>query len=478
MPQARSATAAVAALHVVPQLGHETLYVGIDVGKLQHVAGFVSQTLLARYQRFESCPALTFAQSRAGFRALADRIRTYVPLTQVYVLLEVTGHYHTALVQYLHELDIAVYLMHVQKRQAGLLKSDKRDALGLANHLSNTLEKGVQSADPLQAVRRLVPPTAAAAQLYAMIHHRSELVRERTQRKNQLTSICDELFPEFTQVCKNPNSASALALRTAFPTPAALATARVSALAAARSGHYPSTGQLLALQQLAAESIGTKDLARVRGLTFEQQQLIAELTLMEQHVAALDAEIAQVLVTSREGRILTSIPGIGPMQAATIIAAIGSMANFDRPAQLKAYCGWAPTLRQSGKTLDHAKLTPRGVRALKQALFLAAWGAIRDGNNEFARLYERLVPRKCAFDERKREYIGKNKVVGRVAGQLVTVLFTLLKRDQEVLAKANGNPLLPEPTLYDPTLHRRHRAGLYTAPTAAPWGTMVGLPIL
>ncbi len=25
--------------------------------------------------------------------------------------------------------------MHVQKRQAGLLKSDKRDALGLANHL-------------------------------------------------------------------------------------------------------------------------------------------------------------------------------------------------------------------------------------------------------------------------------------------------------------------------------------------------------
>src|SRR5262249_53652257 len=100
MPQARST--AVSALHVVPQLGHETLYVGIDVGKLQHVAGFVSSTLLARYQRFESCPALTFAQSREGFRALVDRIRAYVPLTQVYALLEVTGHYHKALVQYLH----------------------------------------------------------------------------------------------------------------------------------------------------------------------------------------------------------------------------------------------------------------------------------------------------------------------------------------------------------------------------------------
>jgi hypothetical protein len=76
MPQAHSAAAKAAALHVVPQLGHETLYVGIDVGKLQHVAGFVSSTLLARYQRFESCPALTCAQSREGFRALVDRIRT------------------------------------------------------------------------------------------------------------------------------------------------------------------------------------------------------------------------------------------------------------------------------------------------------------------------------------------------------------------------------------------------------------------
>jgi transposase len=475
MPQARSATAA--AFHAPPQLGYETLYVGIDVGKLQHVAGFVSQTLFARYQRFENCPALTFAQSREGFRALVDRIQAYVPLTQVYVLLEVTGHYHKALVQYLHEFDIPVYLMHVQKRRAGLLKSDKRDALGLANHLYNTLEKGVQSADPLQAVRRLAPPTAAAAQLYGMIHHREELVRERTQRKNQLTSICDELFPEFTQVCKNPNSSSALALRMTFPSPAAVATASVSALQAARSGHYPSTSQLLALQQLAAESIGTKDLARVRGLTFEQQQLITELVLLEQHVVAVDAEILQVLATSREGRILTSIPGIGSMQAATIIAAIGSIANFDRPAQLKAYCGWAPTLRQSGKTLDRATLTPRGVRALKQALFLAAWGAIRTGDNEFARLYGRLVPRKCACDERKREYIGKNKVVGRVAGQMVTVLFTLLKRDQDVVARANGSPLLPEPVVYDPALHRRHCAGLYSAPGAVPRGTVVRLPL-
>ncbi len=165
-----------------PLLAHETLYVGVDIGKRAHVAGFLSSTLLARHQRFEHCPALAFDNSREGFRSLIDRIQTYVPLTQVQALLEVTGHYHRALLQYLQELDIPVYIIHVQKWQEGLLKTDKRDALGLANLLYNQLEKGIQVGDLLQAVRRLVPPTEAAASLRGMVRHHYELVRESTQR--------------------------------------------------------------------------------------------------------------------------------------------------------------------------------------------------------------------------------------------------------------------------------------------------------
>lgn len=188
----------------VPQLLMETLYVGIDVGKYSHYAGFVSRTLLQRHERFEGCPALTFAQSREGFRALVDRICELVPLAQATVLLEQTGHYHRLLVQYLQELDIPVYMMPVQKRQPGLVKSDKRDALGLANHLYNQLELGSQSPDMTHLVRRLLPPTEAARQLKAWMQHRYELVHECTRRKNKLTAICDELFPEFTVILKDP----------------------------------------------------------------------------------------------------------------------------------------------------------------------------------------------------------------------------------------------------------------------------------
>ncbi len=118
---------------------------GWMLGKRRTEPSFISSTLLTRHQRFEHCPALAFENSREGFRSLIDRIKTYVPLTQVQALLEVTGHYHRALLQYLQELDIPVFVIHVQKRQEGLLKTDKRDALGLANQLYNQLESAIRS---------------------------------------------------------------------------------------------------------------------------------------------------------------------------------------------------------------------------------------------------------------------------------------------------------------------------------------------
>src|SRR5579859_2863946 len=183
-----------AALQAIPQLLQEPVFIGIDVGKAKHVAGFVSTTLLQRHQRFEGCPALAFENSREGFRLLIDRMQTLAPLEHCTVLMEKTGHYHRALLQYLQEFGLAVYVVHVQERPKGMMKTDKRDALGLANHLYNQLALGVQLVDKAQLVRRAVPATPASAQLKGLIRHRYELVSEATQRKNKLIAICDEVF--------------------------------------------------------------------------------------------------------------------------------------------------------------------------------------------------------------------------------------------------------------------------------------------
>ncbi|HEU5376793.1 MAG TPA: IS110 family transposase [Ktedonobacteraceae bacterium] len=443
------------------QLGQEMLYVGVDIGKQGHVAGFLSATLLLRHRRFEHCPALSFENSREGFHALIERIQTFVPLTQVQILLEVTGHYHRALMQYLQDLMIPVYILHVQKRPEGLLKSDKRDALNLANMLFNQLEKGIQVSDPLQAVRQLLPATEAATQLRGLIQHHAELVRESTQRTNKLPSICDELFPELTRLLRNPNLPTALALRSHFPTPALLAQANFIQLREARGKTCSvSNAKLLELQRLAGQSIGVTEPARVRGLVLAQSQLIAELNVLEEHQIQLEAEIIQIVEASREGKILTSLTGIGPMAAAMLIAAIGNIANFERAAQLKSYFGWVPKIAQSGRTRDWAGLTPRGVRHMKWTMYLVVWRAIQ-WDSEWKEIYERLLPRTCRIDERTHRLIGREKVIGRLAGQMTSVIYSLLKQDHELLARTEPGKKPPEPTLDDREIHHQHRTGHY-----------------
>ena len=448
------------ALAAAPLLPRETLYVGVDIGKAKHVAGFLSPALLQRHKRFEGCPTLTFEQSREGFRSFVDRLQEYVPLEQVQVLLEHTGHYHRLLEQYLLELDITVYRIHVQKRAAGMLKSDKRDALGLANTLYTQLALGAQVADKLQLVRRIVPPIKAAAQLQSLMQHRYELAHTSTQYKNKLTAICDELFPEFVHIFHNPNLPTALLFREQFPTPQAIATASLIEMRALRTTSFPSDAQLLQLQRLAGETIGIKDVDRQHGLVFEQGLLIKELCLIQEHLLLLQTTATDIVTNCREGQILLSIPSIGPTQAATIIATIGNIANFEKASELKAYFGWAPKRDQSGSSFDRTALSKRGVRSMKQTLFLMAMRAVTM-QGEWANIYHRLLPRLAVYDERTKEYRGKMKAIGRIAGQMTSMIFALLKTDQELLSHVPFGQELPPPMLYDPAVHRRHREGHY-----------------
>lgn len=443
-----------------PMFPQETLYVGVDVGKFRHVAGFLSRTLLKRHERFEGCPTFTFEQSREGFRAFVDRIRELVPIEQVMILLEHTGHYHCLLEQYLLDLDITVYRIHVQERPKGMLKTDKRDALSLANRLYTQLELGAQVEDKMQLVRRALPPTQAASQLKGLIQHRYELSHQSTQLRNKLTSICDQLFPELVQIFRDPNREVALAFREKFPTPHAITTASMADLRALRARNFPSEAQLMKLQQLARETIGIKDVDRQQGLLIEQGLLIKELRIVQQHLEILHAKISEVVAHSREGQILLSIPPIGPIQAATIISTVGNIANFEKACELKSYFGWAPKRAQTGVSFDKTKLSGRGVRPMKQMLFLMAARATTL-ECEWARIYQRLLPRLATYDERIKGYRGKLRVIGRIAGQMATMIFALLKTDYETVSQVPTGQEPPPPMLYDPATHRKHQEGHY-----------------
>lgn len=440
-----------------PAISSKQLFIGVDVAKRSHVAGFSAPELLAHYKRFQRCPWISFENSRRGFEQLVEAMRSYADLGNCVVLMERTGHYHLALLQYLQEQGIATYELHAHKRMSKQ-KTDKIDALNLANVAYSQILLGVQVLDEQSRIQRSVPPSETSAALHSLIRRRYELIHSMTACKNKLTAINDEVFPEFTAVIRDPNGIVALDIHAAFPTPAAIAETNIEDLAALRRGYYPSRAALEELQSLARQSIGTRNPGRVHGLVTEKLQLIEELRLLEKHRDTLDAQIAALVEESREGRILQSIPAIGPIAAATIIASIGSIANFERASRLRGYVGWSPVRDQTGTTRDNVKLTPGGSRPLKQTLYLVALRAIKE-DTEFREIYNRLVKAHCAYDERTGRYVGKNKVIGRIAGQIAGVIYSLLKADHDLLSYLADGEEAPPPKLYDRELHHAHRTG-------------------
>jgi transposase len=434
-----------------------SLCLGIDIGKTHHVVGFVSAEFLARYGDFDHCPTVQLPMSRAPIEALLSDIEQHLcPLSACAVLMEVTGHYHRTLAELLLERGLEVYLISVHNRKDHLDKSDRIDALRLANLLYSQRVLGAQVADPLHRIRQLYPPAETAAQLQPLVRRHHELVVDLTRRRNKLTAIADELFPELTQVLRDPNAPNALRLRERFPTPEAIASASLDDLRSVRTHSRPGDDQLLRLRELAASSLGTRDPARKTGLILEQRQLIDELRLLSTHLAAISAQVESLASASREGQILLSLGVIGPVQAGYILSAIGNIANFASRSRFKKFCGWAPQIAQTGAAPGTVQLTRGGSRLLKHTLYFIALRAIKE-DTEWRRLYERLVPLKCPYDARTGRYLGKRRVIGRICGDLAERIYLLLARDQRLLAHLPAGTAPPPPVLYD-------RAGQRHAP--------------
>ncbi|GHO82634.1 transposase [Dictyobacter formicarum] len=105
--------------------------------------------------------------------------------------------------------------------------------------------------------------------------------------------------------------------------------------------------------------------------------MIKALRLLREPIDQLESDIIAMVEQTREGQILLSFPGFGPITAVTIRAAIGSIHHFPLALALNAYVGWAPVVAQSGSTLDASYVTRGGARTIKQIMLLAVMQVIR-----------------------------------------------------------------------------------------------------
>ncbi|MGI9861533.1 IS110 family transposase, partial [Moorella naiadis] len=160
--------------------------------------------------------------------------------------------------------------------------------------------------------------------------------------------------------------------------------------------------------------------ALAQGVHFMVKQTLQELDLLAKHLKRLDKRIAKHLAKITQP--LTSIPGIGPVLAAGILAEIGDISRFPGQAQLAKFAGLTWRKHQSGGfNGDITPMTKTGNPYLRCYLIQAAQSMVQH-NQEYREYYTRKV------NETSRYPI--KRALSLTARKLVRLVYAMLSQGQ------------------------------------------------
>jgi transposase len=247
-------------------------------------------------------------------------------------------------------------------------KSDAGDALVLAHILRTD-----------QAAHRPLPADSELAQAIAVLARaQQDAVWERTCAHNKLRSLLREYYPAILAAFASKRAGilrpEARAILAAAPTPRAaaqLTTAQLRKLLGQAGRQRGITAEATRLQTvLRAEYLHHPPLVED---AFGKQALAL---LRQLNVACTNAdELAAAAVahfdTHPDSEVITSLPGLGSLTGARVLAEIGDdRSRFADARSLKAYAGAAPVTRASGKSLT---VTHRRVKNQRLAAVGYVW---------------------------------------------------------------------------------------------------------
>ena len=155
-----------------------------------------------------------------------------------------------------------------------------------------------------------------------------------------------------------------------------------------------------------------------RAVAKPKRSIVRLLKALQKELAEIDAEIDEAVRGSPVWRekedLMSSVPGVGPTIARTIIAELPELGSLDR-RQIAALVGLAPWTRQSGQWRGRSFIGG-GRTSVRNALFMGAMTAVRH-NPMLRAFHQRLVA------------AGKPKMVAiiAVARKLLTILNAILR---------------------------------------------------
>jgi transposase len=140
-------------------------------------------------------------------------------------------------------------------------------------------------------------------------------------------------------------------------------------------GHIVAQGHAR-LRLLLGELLDSEVSALSPRMAFLLGDMRARWGELDRRIAAFDAEFASMARTDDRARRLTGIPGIGPLNATALVAAVGSAATFATGRDLAAWLGLVPRQVTTGGRPKLLGITKRGSRYLRKMLIQGARSAM------------------------------------------------------------------------------------------------------
>lgn len=377
-----------------------TLYVGIDVAKNKHDLAVLDDegTLVTKNFRFQN--------SYQGFSDLLLHLKQLeMPINQIKIALEDTGHYAYNLVNFLRKQGYQVFTYNpllikefarsLSMRKA---KTDKKDAVTIARKLRGDTDATWHLANEQMQ------------ELKSLTRYQSRLIHNCSKYKTQLVRILDITFPELASIVKNVHSQYVYELLTRYPSPKKMARGHFNALLKIKR---LTAEKAQCIQEAARLTIGTSSLA----LEMELVQTLEMIQSFDKMVASVQEKI-DTIVTGLDSPI-TTITGIGNRLGAIILAEIKDIHNFKNAAQLQAFAGLEPSVYQSGQIDETGRMVKRGSPYLRYALILAAQSIAR-----FSPCFRNYLSLKLS---QGKHY---NVAISHVAKKLIRVIYHLLSHNQ------------------------------------------------
>ncbi|MNO88964.1 Transposase IS116/IS110/IS902 family protein [compost metagenome] len=289
------------------------------------------------------------------------------------VVLEATGNYSKPLVSFFSSYGYSVIVLNpllthqLKQKAVRKVKTDPIDAIRIAHvFYLQSPEPQVELSDPVQQLRVICRQYQHWTGLYgeAQLHFRA---------------VLDLLFPGYDKAFHKVCNRTSLELLSRYPTPKELLDAEheeiIKVLLSNRRGRTWNESKLQQLLEIANHSL--PDLHAIQAQKIALRHYIQLLKTYQDCMNDLLLTMESMAESIETYHLLRTIPGVGPLTAAMLIAEIGDIKRFPSVKQLTAFAGLDSAVHESGTFKSKKnRISKRGSSYLRTALYQATVCAI------------------------------------------------------------------------------------------------------